>query len=202
VERPDGRRLVEDARDRKFDSILVRDTKRLGRTLKVTLEAEELITRAGVALKSGTEMIDTSTSHGRLVFQIMGGFAEYDRSETVEKLALARNRKQRMDCWTTGPVPMGYALDAEGCPVPNDTPIEGLGATEAEVARSVFERIAAGGSSVAEARRLNALGVPTAAAASSWSSSSPTSATRRRRQSSAATPPECSAAEAPWAGSR
>ncbi len=45
--------------------------------------------------------------------------------------------------------------------IPSGRVVEGLGLSEAEVARSVLERIAGGSSTVAEARRLNDLGVPT-----------------------------------------
>src|SRR5919202_2378967 len=49
-ERPEGHRLLEDARERKFDAALVYKLDRLGRSLLVTVEAHEQLQESGVAL--------------------------------------------------------------------------------------------------------------------------------------------------------
>ncbi|HEX2171968.1 MAG TPA: recombinase family protein [Dehalococcoidia bacterium] len=64
--------------------------------------------------------------------------------------------------WTGGPVPFGYDVDQDGALILSERPVPGLNLTEAEVARSVFENIAAGSTSIRECFRLNALKVPTA----------------------------------------
>src|SRR5262249_45930083 len=58
------------------------------------------------------------------------------------------------------PIPYGYDLDADACLVQSVRVVEAVNQTEAQVAREVFERIAAGSSAVREAKRLQALGVP------------------------------------------
>src|SRR5215218_3129977 len=77
-ERPAGRRLLEDARDRKFGTVLVYKLDRLGRSLLVIVDAHDRLETSGVSLRSATEPIDTSNPSGRLIFQMLASFAEYD----------------------------------------------------------------------------------------------------------------------------
>src|SRR5918998_3255312 len=59
-ERPEGRRLLEDAKAGKFDVLLVYKLDRLGRSLLVIVDAHDRLQAAGVSLRSATEPIDTS----------------------------------------------------------------------------------------------------------------------------------------------
>src|SRR5215213_271247 len=71
-ERPEGRRLLEDARAEKFETLLVYRLDRLGRSLLVIVDAHDSLQAepAGVSLRSATEPIDTSNPSGRLIFQM------------------------------------------------------------------------------------------------------------------------------------
>jgi site-specific DNA recombinase len=91
-ERPGGRRLLVDARAGNFDTVLVYKLDRLGRKLLVTVEAHDRFQEARVALKSATESIDTSTPSGRLIFQMLATFAEYDRQSIIERTRAGRSR--------------------------------------------------------------------------------------------------------------
>src|SRR5215213_10600879 len=53
-ERPEGRRLLEDAKAGNFDTVLVYKLDRLGRTLLVIVDAHDRLAEAGVALRSAT----------------------------------------------------------------------------------------------------------------------------------------------------
>jgi site-specific DNA recombinase len=75
-------------------------------------------------------------------------------------MSMGRDRVAKQGKWTGGPVPFGYDLDAKGCPQHSARLVPGLDRPEAAIAVEVFERIAAGHSATAEARRLQALGVP------------------------------------------
>ncbi|HVD34619.1 MAG TPA: recombinase family protein, partial [Rubrobacter sp.] len=59
-ERPEGRRLLEDAKEGKFSTLLVYRLDRLGRSLLVIVDAYDRLQAFGVALKSATEPIYTS----------------------------------------------------------------------------------------------------------------------------------------------
>src|SRR5215218_4600579 len=78
-ERPEGRRLLEDAKEGKFQTVLVHKLDRLGRSLLVIVDAHDRLQEASVSLRSPTEPIDTSNPSGRLIFQMLASFAEFER---------------------------------------------------------------------------------------------------------------------------
>ena len=78
--RPEFDRLCKDMVRRKFDRILVWDVSRLGRSLQHLVEFlnEALTTRTDLYIhQSG---LDTSTPSGRMMFQIIGVFSEFERT--------------------------------------------------------------------------------------------------------------------------
>jgi site-specific DNA recombinase len=150
-ERPEGRRLLEDAREGKFGTVLVYKLDRLGRSLLVIVDAHDRLQWAGVALRSATEPIDTSTPSGRLIFQMLASFAEYDRGTIWERTQAGLHRAYR-NGRHMGPVPFGYRAS------PKDRRLEVV-EEEAEVVRQIFANLAGGSTLYAEAKRLNTLGI-------------------------------------------
>src|SRR5918998_2341944 len=94
-ERPEGRRLLEDARAGKFGTLLLYKLDRLGRSLLVIVDAHDRLQAAGVSLRSATEPIDTSTPSGRLIFQMLASFAEYERETIAERTRAGLHRAFR-----------------------------------------------------------------------------------------------------------
>ncbi len=84
-ERPEGRRLLQDAKEGRFGTVLIYKLDRLGRTLLVIVDAHDRLQEGGVALRSVTESIDTSNPSGRLIFQMLASFAEYDKENIAER---------------------------------------------------------------------------------------------------------------------
>ena len=158
-ERPEGWRLLQDAEAGRFGCVLVYRLTRLGRSLKALTDAHEILSQFQVTIRSATEPFDTSTPIG--TFLLLGSLAELDRAQVLEQLTRGRDRVVRNGQWTNGPLPFGYALDPDRRLVPSARLVEALGMTEAEVVQDLFRRIANGSISAVEARRLNALGVPT-----------------------------------------
>lgn len=78
------------------DTLIVARIDRLGRSLVDLVTILDDLHERGVHFRSLSEAIDTSTPAGRLVFQVAGAFAEYERSlireRTREGLAAARAR--------------------------------------------------------------------------------------------------------------
>jgi site-specific DNA recombinase len=159
-QRPHGRRLLEAARAHAGAAVLCYRLDRMGRSLRSLLDAHAELEAAGVTIRSATEPFDTSTPIGKFLFQLLGSLAELERSTITERTMMGRDRVARSGKWTGGPIPFGYDLDADGHLAPSQRLVPSLGSTEAELVRDVFARVAAGSSGVAEARRLNALGVP------------------------------------------
>jgi site-specific DNA recombinase len=161
AERPEGRRLLDDAETGRFGTVIVYRVDRLARKLAVMLNAQTAIEAHGVALKSATEPIDTSTPIGRFIFQLLGSFAEFDRASILQRTSDGRARVARDGRYVGGVLPIGYQLDADGRLVPSTRVMPVLGITEAEWITDLFQRIANGETTaIAETTRLTALGVP------------------------------------------
>jgi site-specific DNA recombinase len=150
-ERPEGRRLLEDAKAGSFGAVLVYRLDRLGRSLLVIVDAHDRLQEAGVALRSATEPIDTSTPSGRLIFQMLASFAEFERGTIRERTQHGLHRAFR-NGKQTGRIPFGYDISEDGGFVLVDE--------EATVVREIFSNIAGGSTLYKEAQRLNDLGMP------------------------------------------
>jgi len=78
------------------DTLVVWRLDRLGRSLPHLLETVQQLEERGIAFRSLTEQIDTSTPGGRLIFTIFGALAEFERNLIRERtqvgLAAARAR--------------------------------------------------------------------------------------------------------------
>ena len=61
---------------------------RLSRSLKDLLHILETITEAKAGFRSVTEAIDTTTPPGRMMLQMLGAFAEFERSMIRERTRL------------------------------------------------------------------------------------------------------------------
>lgn len=72
------------------DQLVVYKVDRLARSLRVLLSLQDRLAGQGVSLRSLTEPIDTSTPIGRAFFQLLGVFAELERSLIRERCAAGR----------------------------------------------------------------------------------------------------------------
>jgi DNA invertase Pin-like site-specific DNA recombinase len=80
---PELHRLLDHLR--KGDVLVVWKLDRLSRSLKDLLLILEKIKGAGADFQSLTEAIDTSTPAGRMMMQIVGSFAEFERAMLRER---------------------------------------------------------------------------------------------------------------------
>jgi DNA invertase Pin-like site-specific DNA recombinase len=82
-DRPELHRLLDHLRD--GDAVVVWKLDRLSRSLKDLLHILEKIDAAGANFRSLTEAIDTSGPAGRMMMQMLGCFAEYERAMVRER---------------------------------------------------------------------------------------------------------------------
>jgi site-specific DNA recombinase len=150
AERPQGRRLLRDAKLKRFDKVLCYRWDRLARDLYELLTAERTLQGLGIGLESVTERLDTSTDAGRMAFQIMGAVAENERATILKRTYNGRIRVAKAGGWVGGPPPYGYQV-VDGRLAPFEP--------EAQVVRTLFENLAAGGTMRAEGKRLNEAGM-------------------------------------------
>jgi len=87
---------MSDARNGKFDAVLVWKFDRFARSTRHLVQALEEFQSLGIHFVSLTESIDTSTPMGRMIFTVLGAVAELERSLICDRVSsgLARARKQ------------------------------------------------------------------------------------------------------------
>lgn len=96
-ERPELSRCLDTIRS--GDTLVVWRLDRLGRSLKDLVEIISKLEAMEIGFRSLTEVIDTTTAGGKLIFHIFGALAEFERSLIQErtkaglKAARARGRK-------------------------------------------------------------------------------------------------------------
>ena len=71
--------LMDDAKKRKFDIVLVWKFDRFARSLKMLVDGLALFQELGIDFISYKENIDTTTSMGKLIFNINSAYAEFER---------------------------------------------------------------------------------------------------------------------------
>src|SRR5437764_12352059 len=77
---------MSDAYRRRFDAILVWKIDRFGRSLKHLVNSLAELAALGVAFISLRDNLDLSTPSGRLMFQIIGAMAEFERALIQERV--------------------------------------------------------------------------------------------------------------------
>ena len=91
-DRPQLQKMLEQLR--RGDVVVVWKLDRLSRSLKDLLHVMERLDQAKAGFRSLTELVDTTTSAGRMLMQMVGSFAEFERSMIRERtragLAAAR----------------------------------------------------------------------------------------------------------------
>ena len=94
--RPALDRLLKDANRRRFDVAMAWSIDRVGRSLTDLLSTIEHLHSVGVDLYLDQQNIDTTTPTGRLLYQITGAFAEFERAMIRSRVnaGLARARAQ------------------------------------------------------------------------------------------------------------
>jgi DNA invertase Pin-like site-specific DNA recombinase len=98
--RPALTRLMVDVHQRKCDAVLVWKLDRWGRSLKHLVNSMAELEARGVAFISLRDSLDLTTPAGRLMFQVIGAMAEFERELIRERvcagLRLARSRGKRL----------------------------------------------------------------------------------------------------------
>lgn len=106
-------KMLNDAKENKFDCVIVYKTDRLSRNLLDLLTIKKELDSADVELIMSDESVDTSDDTGMAMFSIMGAFAELERKKICERLMSGKRQKIR----TTGIKPKqaippyGYLYD-------------------------------------------------------------------------------------------
>jgi len=111
--RPEGARLLRDARAGRARTVLVYKLDRLGRTPRHVLNAVAELEATGVTVSSATEPFDTSTASGRFLLTILSGVAGLERDNLLQRSRDGTDRLARLGVWLGGIVPYGYRIEGK-----------------------------------------------------------------------------------------
>ena len=152
--RPALAKLKEDIAEGKIDAVVVYKIDRLSRSLMDFAELLTLFEKYDVAFVSVTQDINTSSSSGRMMLNILMTFAQYEREVITERIKdkVSAAKKRRMHC--SGPVSIGYRSDPE-------TKKLHVIQEEAELVRKIFETYLRFGSGKQTAKYLDQCGIKT-----------------------------------------
>lgn len=137
LDRPEFQKMLEDAREGKFDVVLVHKLDRVSRGLYnlMTLIYKEL-EPIGIAFKLVSEpMIDTLTPAGKLMFQQLGSIAEFEVNRILERTQEGKRRTAELGLFNGGLIPYGYKVENKRL-----VPVE----DEAKVVKWIYEQYATG----------------------------------------------------------
>jgi len=148
MKRPGMKQMLDDIKvDRSmFDTILVWKLDRLSRSLRDTLNLEFTFSKFDKSLESVTERLDTSTAAGRVFFNTIASFAEFESAQTRERTYNAMSSKVGQK-HLGGVAPIGYKLENGKYEI---IP------TEALVVRQIFKVFLARGTFSTAAKEMNA----------------------------------------------
>jgi len=106
--------ILEAVRKREVDAVVFLKLDRLTRSVRDLGELVELFNKAGVAMVSIQDGIDTSTAAGRLVLNVLGSVAQWEREAIGERTSEALQHKASKNEFTGGCAPLGKRVAADG----------------------------------------------------------------------------------------
>ena len=138
--------MLRDAKLGRFDVLLVYRVDRLARSIRGLAQIIDELDQAGVIFRSATEPFDTGTPAGRMMVQMLGVFAEFERALIVERITAGLERKAARGGWCGGQRPYGLNIAADRNSLERNP-------TEAPLVPVMFDRYAnrkAGSSALAD----------------------------------------------------
>ena len=93
--RPAFDELLKDANRKEFDGILVWSIDRIGRSLQDLISFLDDVQSKDIDLYIHQQGLDSSTPTGRLLFSLVGSFAEYERTLIKERVRAGMERAKK-----------------------------------------------------------------------------------------------------------
>lgn len=150
MERPALQRLLSDIEAGKIDVVIIYKIDRLTRSLADFSRMVEVFERYGVSFVSVTQQMNSTTSMGRLMLNVLLSFAQFEREVTGERIRDKITASKKKGMWMGGIPPLGYDVENRRL-VPNER--------EAKIIRYIFQRFVELGSSTMLVKELRLDGV-------------------------------------------
>lgn len=100
-------KLLRDAKDGKFDEVVVWKISRLARKTIDLLQIVDELSKHKVAFRSFSENFETETPMGKFALQMMGAVGELERNTIVDNVKMGMKQRARTGRWNGGRV-LGY----------------------------------------------------------------------------------------------
>ena len=124
MNRPGLQELLKDVNAGKIDVVVVYKLDRISRSLRDFTELDGIFSRHGASMVSVTQQIDTSTSMGRMILNLLMSFAQFEREMTSDRVRDKMAASRKKGIWTGGVIPYGYkSIDSKLVPDPENAPI-------------------------------------------------------------------------------
>ena len=152
MERPGLKRLLKDIQAGKIDIVVVYKIDRLSRSLADFAKMVEVFDNHMVSFSSVTQQINSATSMGRLMLNVLLSFAQFEREVTGERIRDKIAASKRKGMWMGGSVPLGYHVENRALQIEPQ---------EAELVQRIFEQFIAEQSTTKIVKELNEQGIQT-----------------------------------------
>ncbi len=137
MERPALKRLLEDIKAGKVQTVVVYKVDRLTRSLADFAKIVDVLDAHNASFVSVTQQFNTTTSMGRLTLNMLLSFAQFEREIAGERIRDKIAASKAKGMWMGGNVPLGYNVKERKLVV-NEA--------EASTVRMIFQRYAELGS--------------------------------------------------------
>ncbi|TFJ93155.1 recombinase family protein [Lentibacillus salicampi] len=161
LDRPAVQELMEGAKNKEFDVLVVYRLDRLVRSVLDLHNLLELFDKHNVKFKSVTEVFDTTTAMGRFFITLVGAMSEWERSNLSERVSFGMEQMTREGKWKGGHVGYGH-MHIDGHMAINED--------EARIVRMMYDWYLTGMSDRKIAKELRKRGIMTRGGAQ-WSES-------------------------------
>ncbi|GBR76747.1 DNA-invertase hin [Candidatus Termititenax persephonae] len=109
--RPVYKQMIEDGKKGKYNCIIVYKLDRITRSIgDFYNQMKTFFDEYDVSLISATQELNTATSQGRLVLNMLLSFAQFERETTSDRVKDTRNSNILSGKWPGGIPPLGYTL--------------------------------------------------------------------------------------------
>src|SRR3990167_5222377 len=130
LKRPEMIKMLADAETKKFSAIFIYKLDRFSRSIKDLILTIDKLKDWGIDFVSLQDRIETTSASGKLMFHIIGAFAEFERNVIGDRTKFGMQRKAHEGGFITK-APKGYKLVNKKLTVDPE---------EAEKVREIFNR--------------------------------------------------------------
>lgn len=120
MEREELQRMLNDARQKKFDVIVVYKLDRLTRSVLDLYKILAELDTHGIKFKSVTEVYDTTTATGRLFITLVAALAQWERENLAERVYFGMEEMAKQGKRPGGTACYGYKTTGDGLLVPDE----------------------------------------------------------------------------------